>query len=230
MGAAHRIAMNGNELTDIVRPALAALAVFAQALLIMLLLLALLALVWSPARRLLAGLRDLLGGNALWLAWGVAAIAVAGSLFFSEVSHFVPCRLCWFQRVCMYPLAVLLLVGAVRKEARVTFWYAFAFPLIGGAVSLYHLYIEAHPEAESAGCKVGVPCSMKWIDEFGYVTIPMLALTAFVTIFVLLVLARSAGAADAPQSSVAAPAADRMDRGWSTGAVTPDATVRGSQA
>ena len=92
----------------------------------MFLLLALVALFWAPARRLLIGLRDLLGENALWGAWTVAAIAVAGSLFFSEVSHFVPCRLCWFQRICMYPLVAILLAGALREEARVAFWYAFA--------------------------------------------------------------------------------------------------------
>jgi disulfide bond formation protein DsbB len=197
--------MNSNELTDIVRPALAALAVFAQILLAMFVLLALLAIFWAPARRLLAGIRDMFGGNALWMAWGVAALATAGSLFFSEVSHFVPCRLCWFQRIAMYPLAVVLLVGALRKEARTTFWYAFAMPLIGAGVAIYHLYIEAHPEAESAGCKIGVPCSVKWIDEFGYVTLPMLSLTAFAAIFVLLLLARSA-AGRAPAREV--PAAD----------------------
>jgi disulfide bond formation protein DsbB len=175
-----------------VRPALGALVVFAQVLLVMFLLLAVLALFWSPARRLLAGIRDMFGGNALWIAWGVAALATAGSMFFSEVSHFVPCRLCWFQRIAMYPLAVVLLVGALRKEARTTFWYAFVMPLVGAGVSIYHLYIEAHPEAESAGCKIGVPCSVKWVDEFGYVTLPMMALTAFAAIFVLLLLARSA--------------------------------------
>src|SRR5690242_9650843 len=123
--------MNSKELTDIVRPSLAALAVFAQVLLAMFVLLAVLALFWAPARRLLVGLRDMLGVNNLWLAFGVAAIATAGSLFFSEVSHFMPCRLCWFQRICMYPLVAILLAGALRKEARTAFWYAFAFPLIG---------------------------------------------------------------------------------------------------
>jgi disulfide bond formation protein DsbB len=204
--------MNGNELTDIVRPGLAMLAVFAQALLVMFVLLAALALVWAPARRLLADLRDVFGPHALWLAWGVAALAMAGSLFFSEVSHFVPCRLCWFQRICMYPLVAVLLAGALRREARATFWYAFVLPLLGSGVALYHLYIEAHPEAESAGCKVGVPCSTKWIDEFGYVTLPMLSLTAFAAVFVLLLLARSSASRTAVHARLE-PAGDAADRG-----------------
>jgi disulfide bond formation protein DsbB len=213
------ITMNSNDLTDVVRPALAALAVFAQALLIMFLVLAVLALFWGPARRLLAGMRDVFGPYALWMALAVAVIAVAGSLFFSEVSHFVPCRLCWFQRICMYPLVPVLLAGALRRDAREAFSYAFVFPLLGSLVSAYHLYIEAHPEAESASCKIGVPCSVKWINEFGYVTIPMLALTAFAAIFVLLLLARSA----AGRAPAGAPVQDGADA--ERDLVDPDAGI-----
>jgi disulfide bond formation protein DsbB len=205
--------MSSGELTDIARPTLGALVVFAQVLLVMFVLLAVLALFWAPARRLLAGIRDLFGGNALWMAWGVAALATAGSLFFSEVSHFVPCRLCWFQRICMYPLVAVLLVGALRKEARTTFWYAFVMPLVGSGVAIYHLYIEAHPEAESAGCKIGVPCSTKWVDEFGYVTLPMMALTAFAAIFVLLLLARSAAGRVREREPAAMNGARDLDEG-----------------
>ncbi len=91
----------------------------------------------------------------------------------------------------MYPLVVVLLAGALRRDARGAFLYAIALPVLGAAVSGYHLYIEAHPEAESVGCKIGAPCSTKWIEEFGYVTIPMLAITAFAAIFALLCLAWS---------------------------------------
>lgn len=189
--------MNSKEITDIVRPVLATLAVASQVLLGLTMLLALVSLVWAPARRLLADLRDTLGPGALWLAWTVAAVATLGSLFFSEISHFIPCRLCWFQRIAMYPLFVVLLVGALRRDVRAAFWYAIVFPVVGAGVSVYHLYIEAHPEAESKSCIIGVPCSTKWIDEFGYVTMPMLALTAFASVFALLVLARSWAGAEA---------------------------------
>ncbi|MCD6726252.1 MAG: disulfide bond formation protein B [Solirubrobacteraceae bacterium] len=191
--------MSRSDWTDLVSTLLAAGAVVLQVTLGALLVLALLSLAWRPARDFLADMRDLLGTRAIWLAWALALTATLGSLFFSEVSHFIPCRLCWYQRIAMYPLAVILLVAALRRSSREALLYAIAFPLVGGAVSIWHLYIEANPGAESASCKIGAPCSTKWIDEFGYVTIPMLALSAFATIAVLLVAAwgtRDDGTAD----------------------------------
>jgi len=177
--------------TDAVSTALAAGAVMLQILLAALAAVALAALVSGRGRRMLAAVRVSLDGSELWLAWGLALVATLGSLYFSEVAGFVPCRLCWFQRIGMYPLAVLLLVGAARSDVRGAFAYAITFPVLGALVSAYHVYIEVHPEAESGGCKVGVPCSVKWIEEFGYVTIPVLAITAFAAIAALLVLART---------------------------------------
>ncbi len=147
------------------------------------------ALFLRPARRVLAEARDTLLGGELWIAWGIALLATLGSLYFSEVADFVPCRLCWFQRIAMYPLAVLLLVGAVRRDVRGAVLYGLAFPVVGAGVAIYHIYIENNPGAESAGCRATAPCSTKWIDEFGYVTIPTLALTAFATVFVLMLFA-----------------------------------------
>jgi disulfide bond formation protein DsbB len=178
-------------LTDAVSIALAALALVAQAGLAALVLLALASLGSGRARAWLGELRATLAGTELWLAWAVAALATVGSLFFSEYSDFVPCRLCWFQRIGMYPLAVLLLIAALRKDARGGALYALPFPILGGIVSIYHVYIEHHPEAESASCKVSAPCSLKWIEEIGYVTIPVLALTASAAILALLLMARA---------------------------------------
>ena len=170
---------------------LAALAVVAQAALAALVLLALAALVSERARGWLRELRATLAGTELWLAWAVAAVATAGSLFFSEYSDFVPCRLCWFQRIGMYPLAAVLLVAALRRDARGGPLYALPLPILGSLVAIYHIYIEIHPEAETASCRVSAPCSVKWIDELGYVTLPVLALTAFAAIIALLVMART---------------------------------------
>jgi disulfide bond formation protein DsbB len=179
------------DITDGMSTGLAAIAIVLQVLLVLLALLALAALFSTGARRLLVEVRDTLLGGELWIAWGIAAIATLGSLWYSEAAEFVPCRLCWFQRIAMYPLAVMLLVAAIRRDTRAGVYYAFVFPIAGALVSAYHLYIEANPDAESEGCKVGVPCSTKWIDEFGYVTIPMLAITAFLTIAALLAMAWS---------------------------------------
>jgi disulfide bond formation protein DsbB len=176
---------------DAVSIALAVLAVGLQALLALIVLTALLATVWPPARRVLLEVRETLLGGELWAAWAVALVATLGSLYFSEIADFQPCRLCWFQRIAMYPLAILLLGMALRRDIRNGFWYAIPFPVIGIGISLYHVYIEHHPESESQSCRAGVPCSTKWIEELGYVTIPVLAGTAFATIIVLLLFARS---------------------------------------
>ncbi len=184
--------MSEQDVTDAIATALAALAVFGQVILGLLALIALASLVFAPARRLLREIRDTLLGGEVWIAWGIALVATLGSLYFSEIADFVPCRLCWFQRIAMYPLAVLLLVAAVRRDARGAVLYGIAFPLAGAAVAIYHVYIENNPDKESAGCRMGgAPCSTKWIEELGYVTIPTLALTAFALIAVLLAMAWS---------------------------------------
>jgi disulfide bond formation protein DsbB len=191
--------MRTDGLTDAVATALAALAVFVQVLLVLVALLALSALVSRRARLLLVEAREILLGNELWLAWIVALVATLGSLFFSEVADFVPCRLCWFQRIAMYPLAVVLLVAAIRRDARGGVWYALPFPVIGALVSIYHIYIEINPSAESAACRAGgAPCSVKWIDVFGYITIPTLALTGFLAIIALLLFSLSRTRATRP--------------------------------
>jgi disulfide bond formation protein DsbB len=177
--------------TDAVSTFFAAAAVVIQVLLAIVLLVGI-AAIWSRgARRLLAEARDHPLGGELWFAWGFGALATAGSLFFSEVSDFIPCRLCWFQRIGMYPLAAVLLIAALRRDARGGALYGLPLAVFGSIVAIYHIYIEYHPEAETAACKVGAPCTVKWIDKLGYITIPVLALTAFLAIITLLTMALS---------------------------------------
>jgi disulfide bond formation protein DsbB len=177
--------------TDVVSTTLAAAAVVIQALLAIVLVVAV-AAIWSQsARRLLSEARDSLLGSEIWIAWGFALVATAGSLFFSEYSQFIPCRLCWFQRIGMYPLAAILLIAAIRRDTRGGALYGLPLAIFGSIVSIYHIYIEHHPEAETASCKIGAPCTTKWIDKLGYITIPTLALTAFLAIIVLLSMALS---------------------------------------
>jgi disulfide bond formation protein DsbB len=177
--------------TDAVSTFFAAAAVVIQVLLAVVLLVAVAAMWSRGARRLLAEARDHLLGGELWFAWAFGALATAGSLFFSEVSDFIPCRLCWFQRIGMYPLAAILLIAALRRDVRGGALYGLPLAVFGSIVAIYHIYIEYHPEAETAACKVGAPCTVKWIDKLGYITIPVLALTAFLTIIALLTMALS---------------------------------------
>lgn len=183
---------------DLMIALLAALGVLAQIGVVVIVAAAVAHRLSPGARAALAEPVAALRRGGVWLAWGVAMVATLGSLWFSEYAHFIPCRLCWFQRIAMYPLVVVLLAGAVMRDRRV-FWYAVPFPVIGALISIYHVYIEVHPEAESASCKLtGVPCSTRWIDEFGYITIPVLALSAFALIAALLLIARTRPRDEAP--------------------------------
>jgi disulfide bond formation protein DsbB len=121
-----------------------------------------------------------------WLAFLVAATATLGSLYFSEVAHFVPCRFCWFQRIAMYPLSVILLVGALRRDPAVR-WYAGPLAAIGAVIAAYHTLIEWRPELDSGACELfGPSCTDVWFKEFGFVTLATMSLVGFLTILLLL--------------------------------------------
>ena len=138
----------------------------------------------------LDAVRRVLWGYELWLAFAVTAVATGGSLFFSEIAHFVPCELCWFQRICMYPLSIVTLLAALANDHRVA-RYLLPLPVVGAGISVYHLLVEHGVVHETQACRISAPggCAIKWIDEFGYVTIPALALTGFVLAFAFLALA-----------------------------------------
>jgi disulfide bond formation protein DsbB len=122
----------------------------------------------------------------LWLAFIVAAGATLGSLYFSEIADFVPCRLCWFQRIAMYPLTVVLLVGAIRKDAAVG-WYAGPLAIIGAAIAGWHTLIEWRPQLDNGQCELtGPSCTYVWFREFGFISLATMALTGFLTILILL--------------------------------------------
>jgi disulfide bond formation protein DsbB len=127
----------------------------------------------------------LLGNKAVWLAWVVALVATVGSLMYSELFHYVPCRLCWFQRIAMYPLAIVLLVGAIRREVAVKF-YAIPIALIGLVISVYHNVLQFYPSLEGTSCDPLVPCSARSIEMFGFMDLPFMAGAGFIVIAVLL--------------------------------------------
>jgi len=136
--------------------------------------------------------RAAIGPQAMGLAAAVAFTCTAGSLYLSEVAHFLPCRLCWLQRFAMYPLGPILAVSAAMRWYRVR-RYAIGLATAGACVSVYHLLIERYPTLEgSTSCDPNNPCSIIWVKRFGYLTIPGMALSGFALIITLLVLARPA--------------------------------------
>jgi disulfide bond formation protein DsbB len=115
-------------------------------------------------------LRAAIWGYELWAAFVVSSIATGGSLFFSEIAGFVPCELCWYQRICMYPLSIITLLAAIRGDFRIA-RYLLPLPLVGACVSVYHLLVENGVVGQSTACLVSAPggCATKWINEFGYI-------------------------------------------------------------
>lgn len=123
---------------------------------------------------------------ALWVAFGVALAATGGSLYFSEVAHFTPCLLCWYQRIAMYPLVIILGVAALRGDFAVR-RYVLPLSVIGGLISVYHIAVERLPTlAAGSSCSAIAPCDLKWIDVFGFITIPTMAFVAFAAIATVL--------------------------------------------
>ena len=128
--------------------------------------------------------------HILYIAWAVSLIAMLVSLYFSNVRNFPPCVLCWYQRICMYPLVLILGVGILRKDKNV-FDYALPLSIIGWLISVYHnlLYYKIIPES-AAPCVAGVSCTTQFIEYFGFITIPFLSFLGFSIIIISLLIYR----------------------------------------
>ena len=128
-----------------------------------------------------------------YLAWIIALLATVGSLFFSEVMGYPPCVLCWYQRIAMYPLVFVIAAGIVLRDGRVKF-YALPLALAGLVISVYHnlLYYGLIPDSITP-CTQGVSCTDTQIEWFGFVTIPMMSLAAFVIMSICLLLYKPKG-------------------------------------
>ena len=115
-----------------------------------------------------------------YLAWVIALLATAGSLFFSEVMGLPPCVLCWYQRIAVYPLVLIIGAGIIMRDGRVRA-YALPLCLAGLAVSVYHNLLYYGVILESiTPCAQGVPCTERQIEWLGFITIPLMGLAAFV--------------------------------------------------
>lgn len=122
--------------------------------------------------------RERLRPMSLPLAAGVAVGATAGSLYFSEVANYVPCELCWFQRIAMYPLAVIIGIAALRNDRTVR-RHALPLAVIGIGIALYHVQLQAFPD-QGSFCALASPCTASPVKALGVFTIPQMSATAFV--------------------------------------------------
>lgn len=151
----------------------------------------------SPGQPLTAesapsSLRETASAWAPVAAMTVAWVAMLGSLYYSEIRGFVPCPLCWYQRILMYPLALITLVGVIRGDKGLA-GYVLPFSILGIGLSGYHYLIQLGVFGQSNACAVGIPCNLRYVNIWGFITIPLQALTAFVLITGLMVIGREAG-------------------------------------
>lgn len=124
----------------------------------------------------------------IFISWLVAAASTLGSLFFSEVMELVPCVLCWYQRIFIFPLAIILLVGLFPLDLKVV-RYALPLAIIGLIFTLYHclLFYGFIPEALQP-CSQGISCADDSMVLFGFLPIPLLSLVSFLIIITLLLI------------------------------------------
>jgi disulfide bond formation protein DsbB len=127
-------------------------------------------------------------GALPYVAWVIALVSTVGSLFFSEVMGLQPCVLCWYQRVAVYPLVLVIGAGIVMRDGRMKY-YALPLCLAGLAVSIYHnlLYYGVIPE-DISPCSQGVPCTERQIEWLGFITIPLMGLATFLGLALCLLL------------------------------------------
>ena len=120
--------------------------------------------------------------NSLLFIWVISLIATLGSLYFSEVREYIPCTMCWFQRIFMYPILVMTTVAVIQKNAKIAVMTA-VFSIIGGCISVYHYGIQKIDFLANTAPTCGqVSCTGQYINWLGFITIPFLALTAFILI------------------------------------------------
>lgn len=172
-------------LVDLISKTLSILTIVANAAALLILF----ALVARTFRKSEGGVNLVLrffGNQAVLFSFGIALASVASSLFYSGVAGFEPCTLCWWQRIFLYPQAIILGIALWRKDERVGL-YSIVLSAVGGIIALYHSYLQFGGSPLLPCSATGVSCASRYFLEFGYVTIPTMALSAFVLIILMFV-------------------------------------------
>lgn len=153
------------------------------------------ALLWLTARvsvgaaGALESLAGSMRGHGLWIAWLMALVATLGSLYYSEIAGFTPCEYCWYQRIAMYPLAIILGIAAFRRDDGIR-RYGMPLAVVGGLIAAYHYTIQHFPNLDTGSCNVFAPCTAAYVWKFDFVSIPLMALVSFGVIVTALALDR----------------------------------------
>jgi disulfide bond formation protein DsbB len=128
------------------------------------------------------------GWTLVFIAWLVAGVSTLAALFLGEVMGYTPCVLCWYQRICMFPLVLILAAGLFPFDRRVV-RFALPLALAGWLLALFHWGVASGliPERVTP-CSQGVPCSVEQVVWFGFLTLPMLSVLAFSIIIAMLLL------------------------------------------
>lgn len=126
--------------------------------------------------------------NLMQFSLLISVFATLGSLYFSEILKLPPCVLCWYQRICMYPLVLIISIGLWKKDKTLPY-FVLPLSIIGLVIALYHnlLYYKILPES-IAPCTNGISCTARQLEMYGFITIPFLSLLAFITITILTLL------------------------------------------
>jgi len=178
--------------SEVINTGYAVLALIADAIVLFTLILFLVSRGSTPARERWARFRDGVTPYALQLAWIVAVLATFGSLFLQYEEGLQPCTFCWFQRICMYPLSLLLGIAAFRGDMQVAKRYFLGLSAVGAVIAIYHYQLE-HVPKEFSVCSLvpgDTPCNVAVINVFGFISVPFLSMAAFLLITTLLLVAR----------------------------------------
>ena len=166
----------------------ATLTVFADGAIVILIVLMIAARFSVGARDRLLALRESFASAGLAIAALITTTATAGSLYLSEVAHLTPCQLCWYKRIAMYPLAVLLIAAAIRRDRKIRF-YGILLAALGAVVSTYHYLVERFPSLErGVSCDPLNPCTVTLVWKLHFISIPFMAGSAFVLAGLVLAL------------------------------------------
>ena len=144
----------------------------------------------TAAHDLLQRVREGFTDYGLWLAWIMSGTAMLGSLYYSQIAHFTPCEYCWYQRIAMYPLVIILGIAAFRNDNAVR-RYVYPIAMIGGLISGYHYLIQRVPDLATGTCSSTTPCTAALVWKFDFVSIPFMALVSFAAIITVLALDRT---------------------------------------